>query len=233
MTDRDIDAIVRRMHGSGFSRRQFLAGSALAGTAARSSRPAAGERDGAPSAAAATAPPAAASAAPARAVGGRRTRGLVRHRGRAVHVQLGRVHRPREHRGVQDALQHRRTSRTTSTTRTSELLTKLQGGGTGPVRHRRADGRVRQAMVDEGYIAKLTWSTGSRTRSSSTDPALHEPAGGDPRRQVPPAQGLGHDRHRGPQEVRRPTRSRPGSSSSRSRPSTRARSSSSTRRATC
>ena len=124
MAERDLDAIVRRMARPRVSRAGVPRGLGARRHRRRSSRPAAGR-----------------SAASRRRRRRRRVRRRVGgagrsaaatydDRGRPVHVQLGRVHRPGEHRGVQDALQHH--GLVVRHLRPNEvLLTKLQGGGTG------------------------------------------------------------------------------------------------------
>ena len=144
-----------RSAGAASSRRR-LTGSA------RSSRPAA---------AVAAPSPAASVARERRAVGAaRRARRLrpqrlVHDRGRALHVQLGRLHRPREHRRVQEALQHHRLD---------VRHLRLERGAADEARRAARPASTTSAarppstsseMAEEGFIEKIDWSTRSRTRS--------------------------------------------------------------------
>ena len=151
---RTSSAIVARMRGRQREPARLPGRRRVDRLAARSWRPAAPAARGAP-----------ASAAPRtigrlrRGAGAGVDRGragtVVRHRGRPVHVQLGGLHRPREHRGVQGPLRHRRVHVRHLSRRTKSCSTRLQGGATGLYDVSAPTCEFVPTMADQDFIAEL------------------------------------------------------------------------------
>ena len=151
MAERDLDAMLRRMSQTKVNRRGFLAAAGLTGAAAalaacsrrhdqrRPERRRAVRRGLGRGVRCAVASASAAAAATARE--------------RAVHVQLGRVHRPGQHRGVQGRVRGRHFPYDVYGNN-EELLAKLQGGASGyDIAAPTAE--YVPGMVEEGFLQKL------------------------------------------------------------------------------
>ena len=191
MTDRELRGELQRMSATQVSRRGFLAGPALRGVSAflaACSRARGGTRRRprtAPSASATPVVRSAAASAPSPGGDGDRRQ--------LLHVQLGRLRRPGQHRAVQE---HFGVDEFTYDTFASneEMIAKLQAGATGLYDVGAPTAELRPTMVDQGFIEKHRLVQDPQREVHR--PAVQGPLVG-PRQQVPPAQGLGHDRHRG------------------------------------
>ena len=179
MTDRDLDAIVRRMHGSGFTRRRFLAGSALAGTSAflaacGGSNTGASASAAAPTAATSAEPGASASpsdsAAAAPSYG---TEGALYMYNWAEYIDLGNIEEFKKRYNIGEFTYDVYDSN-------EQLLTKLQGGGTGLYDIGAPTVEFVKQMVDEGYIVELPWDRiPNAAKVNPTFQNFFDPAGPD------------------------------------------------------
>jgi spermidine/putrescine-binding protein len=158
VTERDLDAIMRRMHGARMGRRKFLAGSAMAGTSAFLAACGAGGSSAAPASAAAStaasaAPPASmdpgaspstgAAPAPSYATEG----GLYMYNW-AEYIDPGNIEEFKKRYNITDWSYDVYDSN-------EVLLTKLQGGGTGLYDIGAPTAEYVKQMADEGYIVEL------------------------------------------------------------------------------
>ena len=169
MAEHEIERDVRRMArprsigGASWRRARLIGGGSVPRGLHAAARPA----QPAPSAARRRAP---AGGAAVRARHRRQPGASLRDRGRAVHVQLGRLRRPGEHRGVQGALRHRRVHvrRLSTTTRCSSPSS--QGGATGlyDIAAARPPSTSR-AWSSEGFIVQ------ARHVAGIPNAAVHQP----------------------------------------------------------
>ena len=143
-----------------------------------------------------------------RVAAARRPAAVVRDSRTTLHVQLGRLRRPGQHRGVQGRVRRRRTSSTTSTPTTRSCWPSSRAARRA-VRHRAARRPSScRAWSRQGFIQKLDWS--KIPNFAVHQPAVQEPVVG-PEQRVPRPEGLGHDRHPDPVARSSPTTSSPGS----------------------
>lgn len=158
MTDRDLDALIRRMDRSRVSRRGFLAGTGLAGLSAfiaacsggSTASPSAAPSAAAPSAEPSAAPSEAPSVAPS-AVAVTETEGTLLMYNWADYVDPGNIDKFKAQFKVDTFTYDVYDSN-------EELLTKLQGGAAGQWDIGAPTAEFIDAMVQGDFIEKLDWS---------------------------------------------------------------------------